>query len=58
MHHQRTWWDEQRDQDDKFQAALRAAGMVEGVVTTPSTDAPRTMAPESQGRVRSNMDFI
>ena len=33
---QRDWWDEQKDADGRFQAALRAAGMVEGVAEATS----------------------
>lgn len=48
------WWPKQRQATAKLSAALRAAGIHEGVVTTPGTDAPREVRAPSEGRIRSN----
>jgi hypothetical protein len=54
LHHERCWWDEQKDADGKFQAALRAAGMVEGVNTEHQGSSPRTLPREITAIIRSS----
>ena len=50
----RDYWCDQRTADAKFQEALKAAGMLEGVVTEPGTENPQTVRRPTEGRIVSN----
>lgn len=51
------YWITQRDGDAAFQAALRAAGVQEGVDTTPGTNRPQTIRAEPEIRSRGGIVY-
>lgn len=51
------WWNDQRKADDKFQDALRAAGVKEGVDTKPGTRNPKFMRPQADVQSLQNLVY-
>lgn len=54
---QPTWWERQKAADKEFQAALRAAGVPEGVCKEPGTENPRFVEVPRQ-KIKSRSWFV